>query len=294
MFVLETREKKIIVGIDINQLSRLYFWFDKPVQYKLNDGNNISIYPVYLPDSALFGHCAELLDIDKNSLPDPKIISMSYLQFLLEYVIVNPSDALKLATILSLCLKWEVHDIQITIESNGRPNLFNSALNIKIKPKEFEDLRRIIMYQNFPHYDDTYINPDAKKAMEDVDRLKNRDFVFPSLERKMAIITSHTGVTKAQQMEMTMRSHSILYEEVCGEVEYTTTYTASAISRMFGNKTDINHWIYKKKKNKFDGYFVTDEQYNKSMGGDGNIQPSTNMENARINSLENQFSSFNK
>lgn len=280
------------MALNIDNLSRIYFWFDKPVPYKLADGHNLDIQPIVLPDSEIFVACAGILDIDKDSKGDARIISMSYLKFLIEYILPNETNAIKLATILNLCLGWEPQDIEIQISENGKAFLYNKTLDIRIKHKEFEELRKIILYQNFPHYSDAYINPDAKKAMEDVDRLKSADYDMPTLERKIAIIAAHTGITKNIQKDMTLRSHSILWEEVCGEVNYTTAYTANAINAMFGGKqSEFEHWIYKKKRSKYDGYFVSDKEYHKSMGGDGNIQPSISGDSSIIN-LEAQFNSL--
>ena len=66
---------------------------------------------------------------------------------------------------------------------------------------------------------------------------------------------------------MTLRAHSLLFEEVCGEVEFLT---ARAICMYAGEKVD--HWIFKQKKNKFDKYITSVEDYNKSMGGNGYVK----------------------
>ena len=71
---------------------------------------------------------------------------------------------------------------------------------------------------------------------------------------------------------MTFRSHSLLFEEVCGEAEFNTTRPFSLYACMQDKKNkEVEHWIYKKKKNKFSKYFVSDKEYNKNMGGNGNI-----------------------
>ena len=63
--------------------------------------------------------------------------------------------------------------------------------DVLINSRQFEDIRRIIMYQNVLHYDDSYVDSDLKKAMEETDALKHTGTELTSVERKMAIITAH-------------------------------------------------------------------------------------------------------
>ena len=83
----------------------------------------------------------------------------------------------------------------------------------------------------------------------------------------MAIITSHTGLSQKEQYGMSLRSHSLLFKEVVGEVNYQAV---KAIS-LYAGKADAVEWIYPKVKNKFDEYITSVEEYNKSFGGDGNV-----------------------
>ena len=172
--------------------------------------------------------------------------------------------------------------------NKGKPYLVEGNNEYQITHKQFEDIKRIILYQNIPHFDDSYINPEAKAAMNQIDILKNQDYEDMTIERKMAIITSHTGVLKKDQLDMTYRSHCLLYEEVCGEVEFTTTRPVA----LFGGKgKELPHWINRKKKNKFNDYFISDKAYHKSMGGDGNLTQTITKSSS---SYEQQYNNFNK
>ena len=68
------------------------------------------------------------------------------------------------------------------------------------------------------NFNDDYINPDLKKSMNEQDELKFKNIEIPSLERKIAIISSHTGILPKEQFDMTLRSHSLLFKEVASEV----------------------------------------------------------------------------
>lgn len=275
------------MSIDLDFLSRTYFWFDLPVEYKLKNKNVVKIYPISVKDSEMFLSWIDILTIDKNSLPNPEYISMSYLEFIIKTLLTSEdkdiaqSATSKLVFILKLCLKWE-DDVSIRVNDIGKPVLVHG--DIEINGKSFEDIRRIILYQNILDFDDSYINPDLKQAMAEVDEVKSKDLIFPTLERKFAIVSSHSGITKAQQLEMTYRSHSALFKEVCNEVEFISARTGVMVGNMFSKqKIEFEDWVYKKKRSKYEDYFTTQDSYSKSMGG--SVRPVTEIDGNMLNNL---------
>lgn len=283
-----TQERNLTVAIDIDTLARNYFYFDKPVVYKIKD-KSIDISPVNLTDSEIFLSSIDIFNIDKNSSSSPEVISMSYLQFIGGLVLNNEKARMKFVNILNLCLGFTKPRF---ITDKDKLVLTDDEKQIEIRAKQFEDIRRIILYQNLPHFDDTYINPEAKQAMAQVDAIKNQGLEVPTVERKIAIITAHSGLPKREQLEMTYRSHTLLYEEVCGEVEFTTVRPVALFS---GKGDKFDHWIHKKSKNKFEDYFVSDKQYNRSMGGNGEMNAIQSTPNQAVGqSYSQQFNSFKK
>lgn len=274
------------VAIDINYLRNAYFTFDAPVPYKLKCGVDISIVPVKLIDSMIFTTSYGVLDIDKNSTNNVDIIQMSYLKFLDKYIINTKETAQQFINICLLCLGFTLPIIRY--DEKERAILSNADRDGKelfyITAKEFDEIKRIILYQNLPNYDDEYIDPELKANMEEMDRIKNKNVEIPSLERRIAIITSHTGITKEVQRMMTLREHSVLFEEVAGEVEYSAVKGVSC----YGGNSDDVQWVYKKSKNKYEDYITTKEKYNKSMGGDGRI-PTSTQSSENINSQYDKF-----
>ena len=257
------------MAIDIDFYTKAYFYFDIPAIYNISDESQITIYPIMLKDSEIFLASARILQFDKNASPDVEIIQMSYLEFLVKKMFpANKMFVYMLWNILNKCLnvsKWGIE-----FDKRDKPVLICNidGVEYKITSKQFDDIAKIILYQNILHYDDTYINPEIRKNMEEQDRLKMSNIVPPNTERRIAIITAHCGVLKSDQLNMTMRSHQALFDEVCGEVEFTTIRPVA----IYGGKgKELEHWIYKDKKNKFDGYSTSVEQFNKSMGGDGTV-----------------------
>ena len=279
------------MGINLDFLTNAYFEFDLPVPYALNNSSKsyINILPIYLKDVYLFLSSYDVLTIDKNSYPDVEVIQMSYLQFLCQKVIDMKTDkgkimGYKLGNILKVCL--DLQNPEIMYKSNGKPYIRDNNTNIIINAKQFDDIKKIILYQNILHYDDSYINPDLQKAISDTKELENKNLTYPSLERRIAIITAHCGLSKKEQLEMTYRSHNALFEEVCGEVEFITT---RPISKLF-SKDEVDHWIFKKKKDKFDGYIQSVDSYNKSIGMGQAIKSSNTIKG---DSYMQQYNNFN-
>lgn len=286
-----TEERLKIVSIDIDFLTRTFFYFDEPVPYQV-EGGTLNITPVSVKNSEIFLSSADILTIDKNSLPDVKIIQMSYLQYICDVLLQNKNTqeidkiaSQKFLNILMMCL-------QLTRPAIGYqdniPFLYDETSHIKITAKQFEDIKSIIMYQNIVEYDEEYINPELKKAMMEVDELNNKNVTIPSLERKIAIITAHTGLSKKDQLAMTYRSHSLLFKEVCGEVAYSTARPGViAVS----GKDSVDSWIFKPVGNKFERYVQSVDSYSNSMGGSQIIKSSDNTSGELY---IQQFNNFNK
>lgn len=251
--------------LNLDFLRRAYFTFDKPVPYKIGDVE-LLIKPVLLPNAEAFMSSTDILQYDKNSSDDVNIIQMSYLDYLVRYIAdVDELVAAKLTNILHFCV--DMDNWYIGENERGKAILCDDTHDVIITAKKFDEIMRIIMYQNILHYDDEYVNPEVRKMMAQVDAVKNVGKEFPTLERKINIITAHTGITKKEQMTMTMREHQGIFEEVTGEVEFLTT---RALALYCGDKK-AEHWIYRNKKGKYDGYMTSMGAYKRSFGGDGSI-----------------------
>ena len=251
------------MAVDIDFLRRAYFAFDKPVPYVVQD-KVIMIRPIMLDEAETFLASIDILQHDKSSSPSVEIIQMSYLEYLVK--VVKPTDEYledKLTNILSYCgiTSWAVMP-----DERGKLVLVDRTHDLTLSAKQFDELTKIILYQNILHYDDSYVNPEFKKTMELTDSVKNFNREFPTLERKMYIITAHTGLSKQEQMKMTFREHQGVFEECSGEVDFETTRAIT----MYAGK-EVDHWIYPRKRGKYDGYITSMGKYKASFGGDGSV-----------------------
>lgn len=256
-------------NLNISFYEHTYFYFDIPVKYRLAD-KELTIYPISVKDSEFFLSSVPILNVDKNSMSSVEIIQMSYLEFIYKELFKDDANIDRMAIIAKYCFHME--SPMVGFDEKNKPYLEDRKLGIKINSKQFEDIRRIILYQNLVHYDDEYINPELKQMMSEVDSVKNIGLESPTIERRIAIITAHCGLSKKEQLEMTYRSHCLLFEEVYGEVEFTTL---RPIMLYAGKGNEMEHWIYKKKKGKFDGYITDIDTYANNMGGSGAIKVDT-------------------
>ncbi len=266
---------------------KAYFYFDLPVEYKIQE-KTLFIYPVSVKDSEIFLSSQSVISIDKNAADSVEVIQMTYLDFIYKVLFQDQVNISKFLNILKYCLHIENEAVEVGYDANNKPFLRDKDSDIEIKSKDFDNIRRIIMYQNLIHYDDEYVNPEIKRMMDEVDAVKNAGIDPPTIERKMAIITAHCGVSKQEQMNMTYRSHSLLFEEVYGEVEFETT---RPILLYAGKGNEIDHWIFKKKKDKMDGYVVDADSYAQSMGGDKSAIKATSNTQFGDN-LSQQYNNF--
>ncbi len=270
-------------NLNIELYKKAYFYFDKPVEYQLKDKKIIYIYPIIVKDSEIFLSSVSVISIDKNSSDSVEIIQMSYLDFIYKILFQDEINISRFINILRYCL--HIENPEIGYDENQKPFLKDKDTDIVIKSKDFDNIRKLILYQNLVHYDDEYINPDLKEAIEGTNRLRNKNIEMPTIERKCAIITAHCGLSKKEQLEMTMRSHSMLFDEIYGEIEFTTT---RPIFLYAGKGKDIDHWIYRKKRNKLDGYITEKSTLVQQMGGDNNFVD-TSVNTSRGDSLEQLY-----
>lgn len=239
--------------IDVEYLKQQYFTFDDPVPFK-----TFTIYPVMLRQYYDFMHCHDILDIDKNSIPDAKIIQMTYLEFLLKLVGESESTQYKLSSILEICLGLDLSKDVVKI-IDGKELYINDIL---INSKDFDDIRKIILYQNIVDYDDSYVDPDIKKLQDRYNNLvskKSGNVEMPTLEDLIICMISELGYQINYVQMLTYRKFCLLMKKIEDKIDYKIFKTAE-MGGMVTFKEPIEHWIYKKKKNKFSNAFAKASQ----------------------------------
>lgn len=246
--------------VDIEYLNRKYIFKDKPVVYKLKCGKEINIYPVLVEDWDIFEENYDILTFNKLEIASPEIIQMSYLKFVIKILLKEEQFQSKLLNILELCL--HENDIRVGYENN-QPILVicqDNIVKFKIYHKDFDDIKKIILYQNINDYDDRYISKDMRDMMDEYFRVKNGNLQPLSLEDKMSFLGNNSGLLKEVILKMTYRDFLSRFNLMIDQIEYQINKTAEMSGNVKFDKP-IEHFIYKQKKNKYDQFFTSKEEF---------------------------------
>lgn len=217
--------------INIEELTLRYFSNEEPVPYLLD--NKFSIYnldeyiinisPISVKDWAFFECCLDVLMYQQQDYNDVDIVSSSYLKFLSNYILPIENEnkdkinEFKLRNILYKSCGIEYFSYG-GVDARGRNciNILSSdgldSVVATITAKEFDEIKKIILFQNIPNYDDRYISPDVKELMAEMNSIKNKDVVNPTLEKKKIFVISKTGFTMKEINEMTYRTFVQIYK----------------------------------------------------------------------------------
>lgn len=254
--------------VDIEQLTMLYFENDKPVPYNLKCGEEILIYPVKVEDWAQFELSIPILKIEKSETDDIDIIQMSYLSFIKMLIDGDSKDIYSsmLRTILENSLK--LNNIMLMPQGN-KITIVGGLKELKpfiiIEPKEFDDIKTIILFQNIYDYDDRYISPDVRQLYQDYLATVKSDAIDPSLERKKIFVISKSGIMMKDLNKMSYRIFNQIYINLVETDMYYANKMLQA-SQKYDVKDDIIYPLFVKKKDKYADLFVSKSSVENKIG----------------------------
>lgn len=266
---------------NVKQFVSPYVALDEPIPYK-----ELLICPVSVRNSSNFMFYADVLCTEKNSIPNFEVIQMNYLDFVIDYLMADKTvidEKLqytvgdlyreKLLLVLSLCIQ-NVQNIQIYKKDNH--NILFIVVDtvndkgelvpcgVHINAQEFDDIRRIIMYQNIYDYSDDYVNPEIKAAMEEYYKIANKGLVDPELEDKIAALTAMTGLMKRDILTMTWREFQNVFSVSLSKLDYQISKTAE-LSGMVKFDKPIKHWVYQRQQDKYKDAFTSYDKFKKKI-----------------------------
>lgn len=231
--------------------------FDETIEYK-----NISIVPVRVRKWRDFFISSSCLSINKNQIADIEIIKMSYLDFIYSLIaaeiqsIENEEEILTYSyvamffNIFNICCGLTPENISFNFDE--RQKVFLTINGEKYDKNDFDNIRKIILFQNLPDYDDTYIDPELEQAIKETDKILHKGITQPTLEKQITAIVSSSGYTYENVYDMTIRKFLILLRTIDTKLHYQIYKTAS-LHPYVEFKEDIEHWLYEKKKNRLHG-----------------------------------------
>jgi hypothetical protein len=226
-----------------------YTTYDLPVPYK-----NIKIYPVTVKDYLLFNIYSQCLTIDKNSIPNPEIISMTYLEYIFKTTEENPIEYPYLIwfdRLLHMCLKDDdtFEKIEESIkryryDDKGKP--YFAIGDETYTSDNFEEIKTIISEQNLIELVDENISKEVRDSMEEARAFKRKlaGDKTASTEDYIIALSITMGTTLDYIYSLTIRKFIKSIRRMDNLIHYKI-YLASSMSGMveFKDKSFIKHWL---------------------------------------------------
>jgi len=237
----------------LNYYSRYYFSSNKPIPFKLKYNDYIiHIKPVTVEMSAFYHDNVGILLIDKNVESSVEIISMSYLQYLVDILFKVEDYQRMLVTILNISLGDE-YTYTMGHDEKGKVYLGivkdNETIS-RITPKEFDKISDIILNYNDPNFDNRRISKDMREAMEKYYKLKFKNQYMPTLEEKKLFVSFKSGLTLKDINEMSYRHFEIMYNQCVSNDIFFSQKILQASEKY--KIDDLVYPLFRKKESRFD------------------------------------------
>ena len=122
--------------------------------------------------------------------------------------------------------------------------------DIELTATDFDELKEIILYQNISGYDNTPMSDDFRKVVQKYYELKNKDIKMPEMIDKIAVVVASTSETYESVRDLPMRMFDKIFECVRDREDYVANTPLNPYL-----KAPVEHWIYKKDKEKYSDIF---------------------------------------
>lgn len=225
-----------------------YLTFDLPVPYR-----NILIYPATVRDYFTFNFYSQCLTVEKNLIPDSKIISMTELQYL--YYASETDEktpyVLFLDRLFSICLKDDesFENIMESVKRYGYRQDKTPFFTIgeeKYTSEDFEEIKQIIVKQNLIELPDENISKKVRDSLEKAREYKNKILgnTPATLEDYIISLAAVTGWNVNDIYSMSIRKFLLSIKRLDIYVHYKI-FLAASLSGMveFKDKSIIKHWL---------------------------------------------------
>lgn len=217
--------------------------FDDPIDYK-----GLLLYPVSIRKINKFLQSSSVLRIQKEYIPDKEIIKMSYLKFLMTNIDKEKEEYGEsltfdlLALCFMICMRIEEISIRLFIDEDGKTKLILNG--VEIDENEFDYLRKLILYQNLPNYDDELMNPDLKNDLEEADKIKNGGEETEDFEHLIANLVIGTGMNIDDVKNLPIRKFYIIGQVMDRKLHYSI-YKQASVGGFVEFKQPITHYLKK-------------------------------------------------
>lgn len=217
--------------------------FDDPIDYK-----GLLLYPVSIRKINKFLQSSSVIRIQKEYIPDKEIIKMSYLKFLMTNIDKEKEEYGEsltfdlLALCFMICMRIEEISIRLFMDEDGKAKLILN--DVEIDENEFDYLRKLILYQNLPNYDDELMNSDLKNDLEQADKIKNGGEETEDFEHLIANLVIGTGMNIDDVKNLPIRKFYIIGQVMDRKLHYSI-YKQASVGGFVEFKQPITHYLKK-------------------------------------------------
>lgn len=232
------------------------------------------LQPINMRHFSDYLECIKIFQIDKNKYIE--YVQMSELEFIL-HLCSDINLCYLFLRLMNLCTNYEADDISFKYE--GKRKLYLYLGDNKFDKKDFENIKRLICYQNIPDYDDEYIDPDFKQALEDAKELMYKNSPKINMGNRISGVMTITGLTYDEIMDMAIIGFFDLFDKSSQYPDWNIMKRASLQPGVkFKNK--IPHWLFRDKNMEYESIItstqdigeITDSDAEKIISNNTNIK----------------------
>jgi hypothetical protein len=211
------------------------------------------IYPATVRDYGSFRACEECFRLEKNSVPDPKIISMTDLEYL--YHLFQTNNEIPYLVwfdrVLSICLKDDksFEDTGKSLERyrvDGKGKPFFIINGKSYTSQDYAEIKNIICTQNLVDLPDENISKEVRHSLELAKEYKRKlsNEKPASLEDYIVSLAAVTGWTFDYIYDMSLRKFDKCLRRMDMYIHYKIFLSASMSGMVeFKDKSFIKHWL---------------------------------------------------
>lgn len=201
----------------------IYCVDDDPVPYK-----GLLLYPIPVKKYFWFNYVAECLLVDVYSIPDPKVISMKYFEYLYHYTNNDNLYIPKLNELMRMCTRND--------ETQLEPGEFNGKSAFKWNDivygcEDFDEIRLIISEQNMLELPNDKIQKELREEAERQRKFRQKlsGYKMAGLEDLLISISVATGISWDGVRNLSIRKFNKYLKRVNEFVDYQI-YKAATMS----------------------------------------------------------------
>ena len=224
---------------------------ETPIKYM-----GLTLYPVLMKDIFTFNKTAGVVMINPLDFNDPKVASMSYLELIINLSAMQEDFKENLIGFLKLVFHVEDTDLKVTVEKDGKQNLYFLWIsqkkdeitkeNIweKVSASKFTKLKDLICFQNGLEVLDLGQNQDIIRTKRALARQATLDGA-PTVSDQIYSVSCVTGIDVRTIMNTWTINRFNEMLKACDRIMHYKIYRSAEMSGMvtFKNGIPVKSWL---------------------------------------------------